>query len=216
MSALLVGIAATAGAAIGADLLTAHLGVRRARAALREHLGTDVSIGLGGWPRTPRLLLRGGTDATLSATDVPLQDGVNLTALAVSLHGVRFERGRGAPDRLCTAGGRFQARLDTEAVRALTPLPGIRDITLEDGRVRYLLPGGVRVTGRLTVDPDGDLTFAPEGGPLDSLRLVRIAAPIGRLPMGASIDAVGTEAGAVVVEGEIGASTVDLGDGEPA
>jgi hypothetical protein len=195
------------------DVAAAHLGVRRAARTLSDRLRTEADVAVRSWPATPRLLLGRGLAVSIAAADVPLPDAaITLAEVRVDLRGVRPARDdETGVDRLHTDGGCFTARLDTAAVLAATPVPIVRDVEIRPEGLRYHLPGGVSVDGRVYVDEDGDLVFIPASGPIGGFQIVRIAAPIGRLPLGAHIEEVRTELDAIVAAGSVGTSTIPLG-----
>lgn len=204
-----------------ADAVLTRLAERRAARLLGDALETQARVSARSWPAAFLLLTSVGSRARVVATDVPIPDrGCDLSRLELDLCGMHL-----VPDddgalygRLEARTGRFTAELDEQALAALTPLPGLRGVEIRDEGVRYRMPGGVKVEGTVDVDDTGTLVFTPSGGPLGTLRIARIAAPIGRLPLGATVEHVETRRGEIVVSGQLEERSFDLrsaSDGAP-
>jgi hypothetical protein len=214
MTWILVALASVALILLIGDAVFTRLAERRAARLLGEMLDAErTRVSASSWPAALLLLTSVGSEVKVVATTVPVPDrGCDLSRLELDLHGMHLvPDDDGRFQRLEARSGRFTAHLEEEALVALTPVPGLRGVDIRDEGVRYRLPGGVRVDGAVSVDGAGALVFTPKGGPLGTFRIAKVAAPVGRLPLGATIEWVETRRGEIVVGGALRERSFDLG-----
>jgi hypothetical protein len=143
---------------------------RSTAAQVSRALDADAEVDFHGWPVTVRML--GGTipTATMTAIDVPLEQGGRLDALDIELTDVRLNladfrntEGRRLPP---ARRGTFVAELGEGSVAAILQLPDGVSLTLDRG-VATIKAAGLEVAADVTAR-DGDIVVSL-AGPLEQL-----------------------------------------------
>lgn len=204
--------------------LTRSAEERAAERVVAETGAADATVDLQGWPVMLRLATGTVPRAVLTAQTVPIPDrGAALSSLDVTLTDValRFDD-LSATDTLPVraATGRFEARLDGEALRTLaaedpTVAQVVDRIELLDGVVRVVVAGGSFSVDATAEARDGDLVVRPTQ-PLPVPGLEEVVVPLRDLPAGATVDSLRVEAGALVLEGEVTDLVLDAATLPPA
>lgn len=209
---LLCAVGLLAALAVAVDSgLTRSAEEQAAARVVAETGAADATVDLRGWPVTLRLATGTVPEAFLTADAVPIPGrGAALSRLDVTLTDValRFDdlREPGAiPVRAAT--GRFEARLDGEALRTLAAEDSavaqvIDRIEFVEGVVRVVAGGGALSVDATAEARDGDLVLRPtEALPIPGLE--ELVVPLRDLPAGAVVDRIRVEPGAMVLEGEV-------------
>lgn len=219
--ALAAAAVAAVAALVAAERWTRTRGLERAAGALQHRLGTvePVHLALAGHPLLPALL-RGGSDAEVTASAVPVGDDARLRDLTVRVEGVRLRIRAGA---LETGTGTFVATVDEAELARLLPLPAlVTRLELRASGLRVWTVVGVPIDTEVMV-ADGALRVLPDPvqvrsllelpglsavrRPIDELGM-RIALP--DLPFGAVVRSLTFDDGQVVVHGPVPPGRVRL------
>src|SRR5688572_21271926 len=150
-----------------ADAAATTYAEERTEQRLARVYNTEADVDFDGWPVSVRVLLTGSIPrATVSASDVPLDNGatvddldVRLEDVSVRLDDLRSGRGRRLPP---ANEGTFRAGLDEQSVAALLSIPGnLVTVTLERDVVT-LSAGDLSVTADVEA-VDGDVVVSFQG-----------------------------------------------------
>ena len=155
---------------IAGDQLVTATAESRTAARTGSALDAEVDVDLEGWPVTLHMLNGSIPQATLAATDVPLDNGASLDRLDVVLTDVEVNVSdlTGDAENLPDAGtATFEAELDESSVAAMLGIPGgIAEVTLESDTVT-ISAAGIAVAADVEAR-DGDIIVSL-AGPLAQL-----------------------------------------------
>lgn len=215
-----VGLLCTLGLLLGlAAMVDAGLtrsAEREAAERVRAETGAVAAeVDLRGWPVSLRLATGSVPEAFVTATDVPIPDRaalislleVTLTDLALRLDDLQTPGA--VPVRAAT--GRFEARLDADALTALTVessgtegfVDRVEPVVTPDGTgvVRVTLASGLGTVDAVPEAREGSLVLRPvQALPIGPAELV---VPLRDLPAGATVDGIHVEPGALVLAGDV-------------
>lgn len=215
-----VGLLCTLGLLLGlAAMVDAGLtrsAEREAGERVRAETGAvTAQVDLRGWPVSLRLATGSVPEAFVTAADVPIPDRaalisrleVTLTDLALRLDDLQTPGA--VPVRAAT--GRFEARLDADALTTLTVessgtqglVDRVEPVVTPDGTgvVRVTLASGLGTVDAIPEAREGSLVLRPVHQlPIGPAELV---VPLRDLPAGATVDAIHVEPGALVLAGDV-------------
>ncbi|HVM21200.1 MAG TPA: DUF2993 domain-containing protein [Egibacteraceae bacterium] len=195
-----------AGIAVGADFLITRLIEQRTEEQVSAALETPADVTLHGWPVTLRLIEGVVPRATVTATDVPLENNVTLSRLDVVLHDVQVrlsELGQQSEEvRLPPArSGEFEAELTEEAVAGVLGLPdAVSDVRLADGLV-HLSAAGLEVSAEVGAR-DGDVVVSL-AGPLAQVFDAEYPIDLSNEPGAPAVEEVAIRDGVMVLRGSL-------------
>lgn len=159
-------------AVFAADFMVTRYGEEQTAQRVSRSLDADSTVNFSGWPVSVRALLGTIPSATITADEVPLDNGATLDRLEVVLTNVsvnvnEMRGGQGARGFPPADRGRFEAELGEESVAAMLGLPGnVAQVTLVDDVVR-IRAAGIDVDANVEA-VDGDVVVSL-GGPLEEL-----------------------------------------------
>ncbi|MBA2319258.1 MAG: LmeA family phospholipid-binding protein [Euzebyales bacterium] len=155
---------------------------QRAAERIAREVGASATVSVSHWPAGLRLLAGAPVDATVVATDVPLEgSAAAVDRLELELVGATLPSDDAGALRVESA--TFVAELDTDAVRQLMGVIGripLTDIELRNGVVRLSAVGFPLVDATAAVEGDR-VVFRP-AAPLGAL--ITVGVEIGDLPFG--------------------------------
>lgn len=176
-------------ASVGLALVAAEVAVtaavqRRASDRLAAAIGGDVEVHVAGRPLLLALLRGEIPEVRVTARRVPVDEG-RITRLDVRLRDVRLPRG---PRPLSAADARFEARLSTDDVAALTELPpGVSALRLTGDGLRIHTSPGVSFETSVTA-AGGHLLIRADRGVLRILPRAEFRIRLPELPAGATVE----------------------------
>lgn len=189
---------------VGDQVLTSTA-ERRTSANISQTLDAPADVELHGWPVGVRMLLGSIPSATLTATDVPLDNGATLDRLDVELTDVviTIDTLNARQDQLPAADqGTFTAELDEASVAAMMGIPeGLAEVTLEDGRVE-LGAGGLAIQADVGAS-NGDVVVSLAGPLAAILGGSEFAIDLSQEPGEPFVERVEIDGGVMVVSGRL-------------
>jgi hypothetical protein len=206
MRGVLVAVVVLALLAVGADYALTRAVEARVASEVEESMGGQAEVDLRGWPVSLGLLRGTVEEATIHATQVPIEEtGGVLPVLDVVLTDIRLPPVAGGDPRALRAGsGRFVTRLDQEALTDLAVdagAPQIGAVQISGDTLQVVIRG---VAVDLTVAArDGALVVRPVNDLLARLTGGEQVVPVDGLPEGTRLDGARVEDGALVLSGPV-------------
>jgi hypothetical protein len=202
---LFVAIVVLGGVLLIGDMILTDTAEERTATRISETLEADAQVDLQGWPVGLRMLLGSIPTATLSATDVPLDNGAVLDRLDVELTDVAitFDDLTTQSDRLPAAEtGTFVAELDEASVAAMMGIPGgLAEVTLQDGLVE-IGAGGLAIQADVGAR-DGDVVVSLAGPLAALLGGSEFAIDLSAEPGQPFVEEVEIDGGVMIVRGRL-------------
>lgn len=153
-----------------ADQAVTAAAERQAAQRVTRALDADAAVDFEGWPVALRMLNGRIPTATVSAIDVPLEQGgrldrldIALTDVRVNINDIRNAKGRQLPR---ARKGTFEAELGEPAVASLMELPDGVTVTLDNGTAT-VAAAGLEVEANIAAR-NGDIVVSL-AGPLEQV-----------------------------------------------
>jgi len=178
---------------------------RSTAAQVSRALDADTEVEFDGWPVALRMLRGTIPSATMTATDVPLeQEGrldslnIELTDVRVDLADLRKAGGRRLPP---ARRGRFVAELGESSVARILELPDAVSLTLDRG-VATINAAGLEVDADVTAR-DGDIVVSLTGPLEQVLGGAEFPIDLSDEPGGPAVKSVRIDGGVITLRGAL-------------
>ena len=178
---------------------------RSTAAQVSRALDADTQVDFNGWPVSVRMLRGTIPSATMTATDVPLEQGgrldvlnIELTDVRVNLADLRETGGRRLPP---ARRGRFVAELGESSVARILKLPDAVSLTLDRG-VATIKAAGLEVDADVTAR-DGDIVVSLTGPLKQLLGGAEFPIDLSDEPGGPAVKSVRIDGGVITLRGAL-------------